>query len=191
MSKMASTIADRIAHYRGFVMPPVSKSSLRCPLGAKSGSTLEKLATMKSNKVDSVAKVASKPTPFTTETDSSTEKNETAHVGNCEKSTKLVYGEATKICALLKPDILEDMDVCAKLIDDVRRVIFPSSFAKHTTQYRTTLLAMMWKTAILAVESMLIDQEDTKADKEMEKLWQLNFILLSIISESWSLSSSL
>lgn len=40
-------------------MPPMSKSVLRRPLGAKSGSHLEGLAIMKSDKVDSVAKAHS------------------------------------------------------------------------------------------------------------------------------------
>ena len=46
----------------------------------------------------------------------------------------------------------------------------PSSFAKHTTEYmKTALLAMMQKTTILAAESMLLDQKDTKAAKEVAK----------------------
>ena len=47
MSRMASTIADRIAQRKGPVMPPVPKSVPRCLFGAKSGSPLEKLAIMK------------------------------------------------------------------------------------------------------------------------------------------------
>ena len=49
-------------------MPPVPKSVPRSPLGAKSGSLLEKLAIIKSNKVDSIAKVAPRPTFSATET---------------------------------------------------------------------------------------------------------------------------
>ncbi|XP_070679128.1 uncharacterized protein [Malus domestica] len=62
------------------------------------------------------------------------------------------------------------MDACAKLVDGIRGVVCPSSFAKYMTEYRmTALFAMMQKTVILAVESMLLNQEDTKAAKEVEK----------------------
>ena len=92
-------------------------------------------------------------------------------MGNCEKSTKPSSGDAAEICALLKLNLLEDMDVCAKFVDGVREVICPSSFAKHTTEYRkTALLAMMQKTAILVAEFMLLNQEDTKASKEVAKV---------------------
>ncbi|KAM1680975.1 hypothetical protein ACFX2K_038586 [Malus domestica] len=55
MSKMASTISDRIAQHKGFVMSKVSK-----------------LTIMKSDKVDSAAKVAPRSTPLTAKTDSPT-----------------------------------------------------------------------------------------------------------------------
>ena len=62
------------------------------------------------------------------------------------------------------------MDMCAKLVDDVRGVVLSSFFAKHTTQNkRTAMLAMMQKTTILVVESMLLNQEDTKAAMEVAK----------------------
>ncbi|KAM2715785.1 hypothetical protein EV2_045344 [Malus domestica] len=62
------------------------------------------------------------------------------------------------------------MDVCAKFIDGVGKVVCPSSFAKHTVEYRkTTLLEMMQKMAILAAESMLLDQNDTKAADEVAR----------------------
>ena len=71
---------------------------------------------------------------------------------------------------IFKPYLLEDIDACAKLVDGVRWVICLSSFAKHTTQYKMiALFSMMQKTAILAAESMLIDQQDTKVAKEMIK----------------------
>ncbi|KAM1175540.1 hypothetical protein TB2_027510 [Malus domestica] len=63
------------------------------------------------------------------------------------------------------------MDTCAKLVDCIRWIVCLSSFAKHTTQYKMTArLAIMQKPAILAVKSMLFDQEDTKAAKEMAKI---------------------
>ena len=65
-------------------------------------------------------------------------------MGSYEKSIKPSSREADEICVLLKPDLLEDTDAYAKFVDGVRKVCFPSSFAKHTTQYRMTdLLAMM------------------------------------------------
>ncbi|KAM1141040.1 hypothetical protein ACFX19_041756 [Malus domestica] len=72
------------------------------------------LAIMKSDKVDSTAKVALRPTSSAAETDSPAGNKEIAHVGSCEKSTKHAYREAAEICVLLKPNMLEDMDTCAK-----------------------------------------------------------------------------
>ncbi|KAM2239455.1 hypothetical protein ACFXTI_009008 [Malus domestica] len=99
---------------------------------------------MKSDKVDFAAKVAPRPIFFAAEIGSPGEKEETARMGSCEKSIKRVSREVAEICALLKPDLLEDMDACAKLIDGIKGIICPSYFAKHTTQYRmTALLSMM------------------------------------------------
>ena len=94
--------------------------------------------------MDSTTKVASRPTPFTAETDSLARKEDTARVGSCEKSTKPASGEAVEIYVLLKLDLLEVMNACAKFVDSSRKVVCPSSFAKHRTQYkRIALLAMM------------------------------------------------
>ncbi|KAM1151761.1 hypothetical protein PS2_034240 [Malus domestica] len=90
---------------------------------------------MKSDKVDSAAKVAPRPIPHATKTNLHVGKKEIARVGSYEKSTKPASWKATEIYALLKPDMLENID----------------------------------KTAILAVESMLFDQKDTKAAKDMVK----------------------
>ncbi|KAM0962524.1 hypothetical protein ACFX13_022060 [Malus domestica] len=121
MLRMASTIVDKIAQRKGFIMPHVPKSISGRSFGAKSGSPLEKLAIMKSGKVDFVVKVAPMPTPFAAETDSPARKEDTACV-----------------------DLLEDMDACAKFVNGGRKVVYPSSFAKYTTQYKmTALLAMM------------------------------------------------
>ncbi|KAM1774379.1 hypothetical protein ACFX12_043756 [Malus domestica] len=90
------------------------------------------------------AKVAPMPTHFTAETDSPAGKEDIARVSSCEKSTKPSSREAAEICVLLKLDLLEVMDVCAKYVDSGKKVVCPSSFAKHTTQYRmTALLTMM------------------------------------------------
>ncbi|KAM1662339.1 hypothetical protein ACFX2K_005103 [Malus domestica] len=127
-------------------MPPVPKSVPGLSFGAKSGSPLEILAIMKSGKVDSAAKVASRPTPFVAETDSPARKEDTTCMGSCEKSTKLASGEAAEIIVLLKLYLLEDMDACAKFVDGGRKVVYLSSFAKHTTQYKmTALLTRMHK----------------------------------------------
>ncbi|KAM2270819.1 hypothetical protein ACFXTI_038221 [Malus domestica] len=95
------------------------------------------LVIMKSDKVDSIAKVALRPTLSVAETDSHIGKEETACMSSCEKSTKPASGEVVGICVLLKPN------GHAKFINGVRKVVCPS-FAKHTTQYRmTALFAMM------------------------------------------------
>ncbi|KAM2748691.1 hypothetical protein EV2_027685 [Malus domestica] len=144
MLRIASTIVNKIAQRKCFIMPLMSKSVPGRSLGAKFGSPLEILAIMKSGKVDSAAKMAPRPTPFTVETDLPARKEDIACMGSCENSTKPVSGEAAEICVLLKLDMLEVMDACAKFVDSSRKVVCPSSFAKHTTQYRmTALLAMM------------------------------------------------
>ncbi|KAM2710162.1 hypothetical protein EV2_047756 [Malus domestica] len=114
MLRMACTIVDNVAQRKGHIMPLVPKSVPRRPLRAKSGSPLEMLTIMKNDKVVSTAKMAIRPTPFTAKTDSPAGKEETARVGSYEKSTKLASGEVAEICVLLKPDLLEDIDICAK-----------------------------------------------------------------------------
>ncbi|KAM1054488.1 hypothetical protein EV1_001756 [Malus domestica] len=126
MSRMASTIGDRIAQRKGHVMPLVPKSVPRHLLGAKSGSPLERLAIMKSDKVDSTSKVVPRPIPPAAVTDSPARKEETTRVGSCEKSTKPDSREAAEIYVLLKPDLLEDMDVYAKFVNDVKGIVRPS-----------------------------------------------------------------
>ncbi|KAM2747218.1 hypothetical protein PS2_022720 [Malus domestica] len=123
---------------------------------------------MKNDKVDFAAKVAPKSSPIAAETDSPAEKNVTGRAGSCEKSTKFVSKEAAEIYALLRLDLLKDMDVCAKFVDGVKGVVGTSSFVKHMTEdRRIALLVMMQKIAILVAKSMLLDQEDTKAAKEV------------------------
>ncbi|KAM1309877.1 hypothetical protein ACFX2H_006508 [Malus domestica] len=119
---MACTITDSIAQCRGLVIPLMPKSGPRRSLGAKFDSHSERLAIMKSNKVDSVTKMVLRPTPSTAETDSSVGKEEATRVGNCEKSIKPASGEATEICVLLKLGLLEDMDVCAKYSKVAKKV---------------------------------------------------------------------
>ncbi|KAM2234748.1 hypothetical protein ACFXTI_012963 [Malus domestica] len=74
MPKIANMIVDRITRRRGSVVPPVPMYVPRCSLRAKSGSSLERLITMKRDKVDSFAKMAPMPTLLTTGTDSPAEK---------------------------------------------------------------------------------------------------------------------
>ncbi|KAM1639195.1 hypothetical protein ACFXTN_008513 [Malus domestica] len=165
---VASSIAGRIAQHISSYVPLVLKFMPKHPFGAKSGSPLKRLAIMKSDNMSLPAKVVPKPISSAVETDSSTEKNETVRADNCEKSTKSISKEAAEICAILRPSLLEDINVCVKFFDGVKRVVGLSSFVKHTTEYkRTALLAMMQKTMILAVEFMFLDQDDTKAAKEM------------------------
>ena len=121
--------------------------------------------------MDFTAKVAPRLIPSSAENDSPARKEKIARVGNCEKSTKPASREAAEIYALLKLDLLEDMDACAKFVDGVRKVVCPSSFTKHTTGYRkTVLLAIIQMTAILVAEYRLIYQEDTKVGKEVVKV---------------------
>ncbi|KAM1862486.1 hypothetical protein ACFX14_002941 [Malus domestica] len=116
MSRMASTIADRIVRHKGHVMPLVLNFVPRRLLGAKSGSPLERLAIMKSDKVDSGAKVAPRPIPYAAETNSPAGNEETARVGSCEKSTKPASGEVAEIYVLLKPDLLKTWTLVPSLL---------------------------------------------------------------------------
>ncbi|KAM2426126.1 hypothetical protein ACFXTH_000378 [Malus domestica] len=100
MPKVASTIANRIAQHRGSSVPLVPKFVPSRILGTKSDSPLERLATMKNDKVDFAAKVALRPISFAAETGSPVEKDKTTRVGNCEKSAKPVSRKVTEICAL-------------------------------------------------------------------------------------------
>ncbi|KAM1331140.1 hypothetical protein ACFX14_043775 [Malus domestica] len=142
---MASTIADRIAQRKGSVMPLGSKFVPRCLLGVKSSSPLERLATMNSDKVDSTAKVALRPTHFAAETDSLARKEETAHVGSYEKSIKPASGEAAEICVLWKLDLLEDMDACANTAaKDVAKTMVAEAYssAEEIKRLNSKLVAL-------------------------------------------------
>ncbi|KAM1564095.1 hypothetical protein ACFX10_038434 [Malus domestica] len=142
--KVDSSITNKIVHRISFVVPLVPKFVPKRPSRAKFGSPLERPATLKSDKVPLPAKVALKLVPSAVETGSSAEKKDATRAGNCEKSTKFVSREAAKIYTLLRPDLLEDMNVCARFVNGIKGVVGPSSFAKHTTEYmKTTLLAIM------------------------------------------------
>ncbi|KAM2756729.1 hypothetical protein PS2_018549 [Malus domestica] len=116
MSRMASTIADRIVRHKGPVMPLVPNFVLRRLLGAKSDSPLERLAIMKSDKVDSAAKVVLRPIPYVAETDSPTGNEEIACVSSYEKSTKLASVEAAEIYVLSKPNLLKTWTLVPSLL---------------------------------------------------------------------------
>ncbi|KAM2771472.1 hypothetical protein COP1_016744 [Malus domestica] len=130
MSRMASTIADRIVRHKASVMLLMLNFVPRRLLGAKSGSSLERLAIMKSDKVDSAAKVAPMPIPYAAETDSPAGNEETTCVGSCEKSTKLTSGGAAEIYMLLKPDLLKTWMFVPSLLMASERY---SKAAKDTT----------------------------------------------------------
>ena len=58
---------------------------------------------------------------------------------------------------------------CARFVDSVRKVARSNSFAKRPAYLRrSSLLAKMQKTLILAIESMRIDQDAIKCAKEAE-----------------------
>ena len=144
MPRMACTIAGRIAQCKGPFMPPVSKSVPRRPLKAKCGSHLEKLAIIKSNEMNYVAKVAPRPTSSATKTDSPAGKERLLAWAAVRKSTKPASREADEICVLLEQICLETWTFMPSLLMVLERFVCLSSFAKHTTQYRMTdLLAMM------------------------------------------------
>ena len=64
---VSSSIANRIAQCKSSVVPYVPKFIPKRLSGAKSGSPLERLATMKSDKVDFAAKVVPRPIPLIAE----------------------------------------------------------------------------------------------------------------------------
>lgn len=66
---------------------------------------------MKTDKADSATKMVPRPIPLAAKTDSPIEKKQTAHVGSFEKSPKPISGESIEIYALLKLNLLEDIDV--------------------------------------------------------------------------------
>ncbi|KAM2748735.1 hypothetical protein EV2_027724 [Malus domestica] len=116
MSRMARMIADKIVQHKGLVMPLMPNFVPRCLLGAKSGSPLERLAIMKSDKVDSATKVAPRPIPYAAKTDSPAGNEETARVGSCKKSTKPASGEAAEIYVPLKPYLLKTWTLVPSLL---------------------------------------------------------------------------
>ncbi|KAM2072069.1 hypothetical protein ACFX1T_040426 [Malus domestica] len=71
--KATVSIAERLAQRKGSTVPPVSGFVSKHPSGAKFESTSERLVAMKSGKVDSVAKVAPGPIPYSVVIDSSAE----------------------------------------------------------------------------------------------------------------------
>ncbi|KAB2600333.1 plastidial pyruvate kinase 1 [Pyrus ussuriensis x Pyrus communis] len=86
------------------------------------------------------------------------------------RSTKSEAGELLEVYALLKADLLEDVDTCAKFVDSVGKVVVRSdSFVKCSTYLRrSSLIATMHKTLILAAESMRVDQDVVKCAKVVE-----------------------
>lgn len=152
---MATTIAERIAQRKGSMVPLMSRFVSKHPFGAKSGLAFEKLATMKSGNVDSAAKVALGPVHPTYMTDSFVEKEKSTHVDSYEKSTKSVYEEFPEICALLKVDLFEDVNVYTKFVNSVVKVFRSNYFKEHPAYSRmSSLLTTMQNILILVVESM-------------------------------------
>lgn len=72
--------------------------------------------------------------------------------------TKFISREFVEIYALLKVDLLEDLDVYAKFVDNVRNMVCSSSFWKCLPNYmRNSLLTATHKTLILATKSMSVN----------------------------------
>ncbi|KAB2612886.1 hypothetical protein D8674_035202 [Pyrus ussuriensis x Pyrus communis] len=137
--KVTSLIANRITQCRSFDVPSY-------------GSPSEIIVTMKSDKVDFATKMVPKPFPL------------------LSGLIRLLRRKRLLVWAIVRnpPNLLEDMDVCTKFVNDVKEAVSLSSFMKHTTEYRrTALLAMMQKTVILVAKSMFLNQEDTKVAKEI------------------------
>ena len=72
-------------------------------------------------------------------------KKETSPRISCnDQPTKQVLKEFYEIHALLKPDLLEEMEACPKFVYGVSKVVNSSFFAKCEAQSRrVSLLAMM------------------------------------------------
>ncbi|KAM1940029.1 hypothetical protein ACFX13_027783 [Malus domestica] len=84
--------------------------------------------------MDFTAKVAFGPAPSFIVTDSSAEKGKYASTGSCERSIEFETGEFPEVCVLLKGDLLEDVDTCAKFVDSVGKIFIRSdSFVKCPT----------------------------------------------------------
>ncbi|KAB2602743.1 S ribonuclease [Pyrus ussuriensis x Pyrus communis] len=114
---------------------------------AKSGSAFKRLAVMKSGKEDSATQVAPGP-----------------------RSTESEAEEFPEVCALLKADLLEDVDPCTKFVDSVGKAVIRSdSFTKRPTYSRRSfLIATMHKTLILTVECIRVNQDVVKCANEVE-----------------------
>ncbi|KAM1560294.1 hypothetical protein TB2_003380 [Malus domestica] len=108
--EVTSSIAERVAQRNCSVTPPVSGFVLKHSSRAKSGSASERLTIMMSGKVNSAPKMAPGPVRSSVMTNSSTEKGKSACKGSCERSTESEVREFPEVCALLKADLLEDID---------------------------------------------------------------------------------
>ncbi|KAM1216520.1 hypothetical protein ACFX2J_012792 [Malus domestica] len=168
--KVTASIAEKLVQRKSSVTPPVSRFVSKRPSGAKSGSSSDRLTAMKSGNVDSAAKVMSGLASHSDVIESSIENGKSARTGSCERSTKSKAGEFLEVCALLKADLLEDVDACAKFIESVGKVVIHlNSFAKcFAYSMKSSLIAIMYKTLILATGSMRIDQDAVKYAKETE-----------------------
>ncbi|KAB2595398.1 S ribonuclease [Pyrus ussuriensis x Pyrus communis] len=125
-SKVTTSITERLTQRKGSVVLPVSRFVSKRLSGAKSGLTSERLAAIKSENVDSAVKVASKPVFLSAVIESSTKKGKSARTDSCEIFTEFGADEFPKVCALLKADLLEDVDACAKFVNSVRKVVIRS-----------------------------------------------------------------
>lgn len=102
---------------------------------------------MKNEKVDFTSGVVRGPIHPTIGVNLTIKKKKSARGSSCERSTKVAFGEITEICALLKADLLKDLEVCAKFVDGIGKVVDSGSFAKNMVySCQNSLLVMMQKT---------------------------------------------
>ncbi|KAM2448798.1 hypothetical protein PS1_018960 [Malus domestica] len=162
--KVTASIAEKLTQQKGSVMLLVSGFVSKYPSRVKSGSASKRLAAIKSGKVDFIAKVTPGHVPPTVVIDSSTKKGKSARTGNCERSTEFEAGAFLEVCMLLKANLLEDVNACAKFVNSVGKVVIRLN--SLTYSMRSSLIATMHKTLILAAEFIRIDQDAIKCAKE-------------------------
>ncbi|KAM2375294.1 hypothetical protein COP2_045329 [Malus domestica] len=128
------------------------------------------LIAMKSSKVDSTAKMPPGHVLPYTATDSSFEKGKSAYTGSYERSTESEAGEFPEVYVLLKVNLLEDVDACARFVDSVGKIIIRSNSFVNCSAYsmKFFMIPTMHKNLILVAESMHIDQDVVKCVNEVK-----------------------
>ncbi|KAM1286257.1 hypothetical protein ACFX2J_000330 [Malus domestica] len=125
--KIARNVADKIAQRRSYVVPSVPWFILRLPLVPKSSPIPKVHVAAKNEGDDFIAKAVSGPTSFI-------EKEAFARMSSHHQPTEPTLGEFSEIHALIKSNLLEDTEACAKFIDGVSKVVDSSFFTRHEAQ---------------------------------------------------------